>query len=115
MSKWIHYLRRWALACLVFAVSSGCALGLGKSLHEYSLLDLEQPNKSKASKEVSVETEQYVFLSFVFDTDYADQAYSKIQQVCPGGDIVNIRTKYSTDLGLLAYKNKIRVTGLCVQ
>ena len=93
--------------------ASGCALGLGKSLHEYSMLDLEDTSRRPGAKEISVEKEQYVFLSLAFDTDYADEAYRGLMSQCPRGEILNVRARYSTDLGFLAYKNRLVVSALC--
>ena len=102
-----------AIAALAVISASGCALGLGKSLHEYSMLDVEDTTKRSGIQEISAEGEQYVFLSFAFDTDYANEAYQRLLTQCPRGEILNVRARYSTDLGFLAYKNRLLIRALC--
>lgn len=99
------------LFVLAFLVSGpGCALGLAKSLHGFSMLEAS-PAKGT---EIEVEEAENVILFFTFDTDYAERARERFLAQCESGEIRNVATKFSTDLGLFAYKNKIKITGTCI-
>lgn len=94
--------------------SSGCAIGLGKSMHQFAQLDYEETGKLAKVREVTALGEKTVILFFTFNTDYADEAYVTLLSKCPGGRISNVKTKFSSDLGFLAYKNKVELTGDCI-
>lgn len=94
-------------------LSSGCAIGLGKSLHQYSLNEHVE-TKSKKARKVESETEQNVIIA-TSNTDFADTAYKNLLSKCPNGSIVNITAQHSTDLGFLAYREKMKLTGTCVE
>ncbi len=95
---------------------SGCAIGLGKSLHQYSSLDEYNRKAFEGRKKTSIShvEEQYVFIDFLFDTDYADDGYKAFLSKCSGGTINNIRVTHSTDLGFFAYRERVRYEGICV-
>lgn len=90
---------------------SGCALGLAKSIHGFNMLEASPT----AGQPIEIEETQNVILAFVFDTDYAERAHQRFLAACPRGEIRNVATKFSTDLGFFAYKNKIKMTGTCIQ
>ena len=98
---------------LIIAV---CALaGCTHSIHMSHLSDFSSNAPSAQQMEsrlVETETEQTVFLGFVFDTDYVDEAYNNIQQACQG-ELTAINTQYSTSHGFLHWTNKIRVKAVC--
>lgn len=96
-------------------ILGGCAIGLGKSLHQYSILSYEKDPKNRKVKTISVEETDYVVLSMAFDTEYVEQAYQKFLRACPNGEIINVSARHSTDLGILAYRDKIVLEGECVQ
>ncbi len=104
-----------ALVAVALALPmGGCALGLGKSLHQYNVMDIPVPTAGRKAKAIRHEASQYVFLSFQFNTDYADRARENFVSQCPSGEIVNVRTRYSTDLGFMAYSNKLVIEGDCL-
>lgn len=94
---------------------SGCAIGLGRSIHEYGQLDHEKITTQSKSKKIESIGTQTVILFFSFDTDYADEAYKDFLGKCRQGRIVNVRSIYSTELGFFAYKNKLRILGDCIE
>ena len=104
-----------AVFTLFLISSSGCAIGLGKSLHEYSMLEAPIDTKNAKQRPVSVEANQNVILGFSFNTDFADEAYQNLLNSCPNGRIINVSARHSTDLGFLAYKNKMVLTGTCLE
>ncbi len=98
------------ISAFALMTQTGCALGLAKSVHEFTMLEAA-PVKGTS---IEVEEDQNVILAFTFDTDYAERAAQKFLAQCPNGEIRNVATKFSTDLGFFAYKNKIKITGTCV-
>lgn len=104
---------RLALAALAVA-SSGCIPDLGKSLHQVSLLEATNLAGVPSVTPVEVSATQFVVLSFSGNTDYADEAYEALLRTCPQGRIVNITARYSTDLGIFAYRNKLVLRGYCI-
>lgn len=64
---------------------------------------------------VTAETEQFVVLGFVGQTDYVNQAYTKLLSQCHSGTIQGIQTEYSTDHGFFSWTNRIRMQGLCLK
>ena len=97
------------LLTLVITMIHACAY----SVHQIHTSDFEGAVSAKESKRVLVDTEQFVILGFVTETDYVDQAYQQLLEKCPGR-ITGITTKFSTDLGFLSWTNRIRMEGLCV-
>lgn len=95
-------------------ITTGCAIGIGKSLHEYSLLDTTDLKPGQKSRAIEAETDQHVIIA-TDNTDFSDEAYHKLVNECPRGRIVNITARYSTDLGFFAYKNKMKLTGYCLE
>ncbi len=98
------------------AFCSGCAIGLGKSVHQFTQLDYTKTEEIKSLKEeVEAIGSQYVFLYFTFSADYASDAYNALLAKCENGRIVNISARHSTDLGILAYRNKLILKGTCIR
>lgn len=104
-----------AIAVTLVLGDAGCAIGLGKSVHQYALSENVELTGKEKHKVIEAEESQHVFMGIVFDTDFADKAYGKLMNSCPEGRIVNIRAKHSTDLGFMAYENKLRLTATCLQ
>ncbi|MFN7684128.1 MAG: hypothetical protein ACK5QT_01785 [Oligoflexia bacterium] len=97
------------------AVTGGCALGFGKSVHQYGLSEVVSVNGGERSRSIESEGFQDVVLFFAFNTHYADDAREKLLSQCPKGRIVGISAKYSTDLGVFAYKNRLRLKATCLE
>ncbi len=89
---------------------AGCAHSLHMTHVSDSALSHAEYSKSKA---IEARSEQFSFLGFTTDTDYVDQAYSKLAKSCPNGSIEGITTEYSTDLGFLSWTNIVNMRGLC--
>ena len=90
---------------------SGCT----KSLHLYHAGDLRPLSQNAEFKRVSAEAEQYVFMGFVGNTDYANQAFENLEKECPNGEIIGIHTRHSTSHGFLSWTNKIKMTATCLE
>ena len=99
---------------LALCATSGCAIGLGKSLHQAGTLAQTDLTGEK-KRRVEITETQNVILGFVFETDFADQARQKLLASCSGGSLENVEWRYSTDLGIFAYKNKLRLVADCVE
>lgn len=100
---------------LVIAItSSGCALGLGKSLHQYSMVDYTDIKNAPHSRMIEAEADQDVIVATT-NTDFADRAYNHLLHACPHGRIVNVTSKHSTELGFLGYRNKMKISGYCLE
>ncbi len=93
---------------------SGCAIGLGKGMHDYTMQETTSVAPGKKTRPIKVEAKENItFLTS--NTYYADKAYQDLLNQCPRGSIVNIRTRHSTDLGFFAYREKIMLWGQCVE
>jgi len=95
-------------------VFSGCAIGLGKSVHQYALTEMVPTTGKEKARPIEVEANQFVVLGFVYDTDFVDEARSKLLAQCQGR-IVGVTAKHSTDLGVAAYRNKLKLTATCLE
>lgn len=89
---------------------TGCA----HSLHEVHVSDFLPRRSLEAAPIVKADAEQFVILGLVFDTDYVNVAYNKLQKACPKGAISGITTQYMTSLGFFSWTNKILMQGQCV-
>lgn len=61
------------------------------------------------------QSEQFVVLGFVFDTDYVEKARRNLMDQCRSGYIKGITTQYSTSHGFFSWTNKILMQGLCIE
>jgi len=96
---------------MIFFFLSGCA----HSVHQYSSFDSYPSSKAfKSSSTIKAEAEQFVILSFAFNTDYADSAYKMLLAKCPRGEIVGINARYSTSMHFLSYTNKLILNAYCL-
>jgi hypothetical protein len=95
---------------LVLLFTFSCA----HSIHMVQTNDFDN-SKAQATKAklITARSEQFVPLWFSFDTNYVNQAYSRLEEKCEGGEIKGITTQYSTSLGFLSWTNKILIKGLC--
>ena len=97
------------LLTLAITMIHACAY----SVHQIHTSDFDGAVLTKEVNRVVANTEQFVILGFVTETNYVDQAYQQLLKKCPGR-ITGITTKYSTDLGFLSWTNRIRIEGLCI-
>ena len=92
------------------------ALGLAgctHSVHMNHTSDYRMTKPMSAYHLVEARTEQRVFLGFVDNTDYVDEAFSQLQDKCPQGQVTGIQTRYSTSHGFLSWTNVILMKGYC--
>ena len=88
---------------------NGCAY----SMHELHVSDYKYPVDA-GNKKVEANSEQFVILGFVFDTNYVDAAYEKLRDQCQRGTLDGINTKYYTALGFFSWHNHINLSARCV-
>ena len=97
-----------------FLVTAFFLLGsCSHSVHLVNMSDYELQKNLSQGKKIEVETQQFVVLGFVFDTNYVDQAKEKLINKCPNGEIKNITTRYSTSHGFFSWHNKIYMQARC--
>jgi hypothetical protein len=82
------------------------------SVHLVQANDFDNNNKIN-SKTIEAQSEQFVFLWFVTQTDYVEQALNKLKRKCLSGEVQGITTRYSTSLGFFSWSNKILLKGIC--
>ncbi len=75
---------------------------------EEVVFDLEE------AKPLLVLEKQFVVLGFVFDNNYLDKAYRRLQSKCKDGYIGGITTQFSTSHGFLSWTNKVLMKGYCL-
>jgi hypothetical protein len=92
--------------------AGGCVVGLGKSLQEYSLLDVED-RVPASTRPISSEQSEKVILGIAFDADFCDRAWRDLLAACPRGEVLNVRARHSTELGFFAFRRKIRIDADC--
>ncbi len=104
---------RWTLALLAL-VASGCT----HSLHQASVSGFEPPEPlvpGVQATRVSAEAEQFVFLSITPDTGFVEEAYDRLLEKCPSGQLVGVLARHTTDHGALSYTKRLRLEGTCLQ
>jgi hypothetical protein len=84
------------------------------SVHQVAIGEHEKLSPAAKVRPVEVETEQKVFLG-TGNTDFADEAMTRLAERCPGGRVVGLQARHSTSLGFLVHTNRMRVTGYCVE
>ena len=94
-----------------FLLLSGCAY----SVHNVYISDFGSYQKLEQGEVVKATAEQFTVMGFVYDTNYVDQARTRLIAQCPQGDISGISTQYSTSLGFFSWTNKVLMQGLCTK
>jgi hypothetical protein len=84
------------------------------SIHDVYVSDFHPYSALEKGEMVRAETEQFVVMGFVQDTDYVDRAYEKLQSKCLNKAITGISTQFSTSLGFFSWTNKVLIQGLCI-
>lgn len=88
-------------------------VGCTHSIHFSHMSDV-LPGKQKGARYIDVEAKRTVFLSFVFNTDFVEEARQKLMAACPNSEITGINTKYITNHGFASYTDKIKIRALCL-
>ena len=55
----------------------------------------------------------WVFMGFVTQNDFADQAVNNLQEQCRHGQLTGIFTKYQITIYFLLFKREVVVSGYC--
>ena len=85
------------------------------STHLVHVSDYELEKNLSDARRIEALGEQKVVMWFVFDTNYVEEARSKLIAKCPNGKISNISTRYSTSHGFFHWKNKIYMQAMCFE
>lgn len=102
MRLWIGFLSLLLLA--------GCT----HSVHLVNFSDFPKDASWQHAKLVKAKAQQFVIMGFVFDTKYANNAYSDLQKQCATGSIYGISSKYYTDHGFFSWTNNLEMQGYCM-
>lgn len=97
-------------ACLAAALLSGCTY----SVHQVALGSFDDLPPNARLRPVEAEAEQHAFIA-AGNTAFSDEAMQRLTATCARGEIVGIQARHSTSLGFLAYTNKLKLTGYCVE
>ena len=83
------------------------------SIH-MSQVDIDRISPSEVNRDtvINIEKSQKNILGFVYDTNYADQAYVELLNQCPKGTAM-INVEYLTNHGFLSWTDKIRIKAVC--
>lgn len=98
-----------ALAAAVF--TAGCT----HSIHQVQVSDFRPYKALERGDVVAASAEQFTVMGFTGETNYVDQAYQRLQQKCPTGNLTGITTQISTSHGFFSWTNKALMQGLCVK
>ena len=102
---------RYSLLTLALVLLTGACT---QSVHQVAVGGLDDIPRGARLLPIEVEVDQTAVVS-AGNTDFADTALAQLAARCPGGRVVAIQARYSTDLGFIKYTNRMRMTGYCVQ
>jgi hypothetical protein len=94
----------------MFLGLSSCA----HSIHQVHTSDFIPYGKVEQGEVVTAKAEQFVVLGFASETNYVNQAYTKLMASCPNGKLSGITTQLSTSLGFFSWTNVAFMRGLCL-
>ncbi len=98
--------------CLVaLALLSGACT---QSVHQVAVGGLDDIPRGAHLRPIEAEVEQHAFLA-TGNTDFADRAWAELAEQCKAGRVVALQARHSTDLGFLAYTNRMKMTGFCIE
>ena len=108
-------MRSVALVGLIATLTCGCSY----SMHEYQAAGYAPatPQGSGPPRQavwIHSHANQGVVLGITDNTDYVDEAYTRLLSQCDG-DIVGVNTRYSTRLGFLSYRNTVEMQAFCLR
>ncbi len=102
---------RWLVPLAALALLAGCT----HSVHQSAVGGLDEAVPRGANvRFIEAETEQSVFLASG-NTDFADRAMADLTAQCADGRVVGVEARHSSSLGFLVYKNRMRVSGYCIE
>lgn len=94
---------------ILFFIFASCS----HSVHLVNMSDHSLDKSMKNAKKIEVESKQHVIFWFAFDSNYVEEAKTKLIRKCRNGEIKNITTRYSTSHGFFNWYNKIHMQGYC--
>jgi hypothetical protein len=100
---------------LVLGVLVGLLSSCAYSVHEVYVSDFGAYPTLEQGEMVKITSQQDTIMGFVTQTEYVEEARTKLIAQCPGGEVTGISTQYSTSLGFFSWTNKILMQGLCVK
>jgi hypothetical protein len=90
-------------------------IGCTHSLHVAHVSDFSPSFKSYSQGElVRARQEQFTVMGFVTETNFVDQAYRRLEQQCPKGQIQGITSQFSTSHAFFSWTNVLELQGLCI-
>lgn len=104
-------MRIWLVSLLPAWLLNGCT----HAVHINHTSDFVSAQPLKEYRQVAAKTNQHVFLGFVGQTDYVDDAFGKLKDQCQQGIITGIQTRYSTSHNFLSWTNTVLMRGYCVE
>lgn len=96
--------------CLLLMGAISCT----HSVHIVNFSEFKPYVTEKSGKPIQAKAEQFVVLWFADNTSYVDEAYKKLANQCPQGNVTGIATQYYTSHGFMSWTNHIVMQGLCV-
>ncbi len=105
-------MRSLPVLALCATIFTGCTY----SIHNVHISDMSPSGQAAAGEDgrlVKAQAEQFVILGFVGQTNYLNEAYKKIQDECPKGEIRGLSTQHSTAHGFFSWTNKVLIQGYC--
>jgi len=99
----------------VLAVAVAATMGCTHALHVNHTSDFVTSGPLSSHRQVAAKADQRVFLGFVGQTDYVDEAFGKLKAQCPAGTITGIQSRYSTSHNFLSWTNTVLMRGYCVE
>ncbi|MBK9322945.1 MAG: hypothetical protein IPM97_08380 [Bdellovibrionaceae bacterium] len=101
---------------IFFSLLTFIFVGCTHSLHVAHVSDFSPTFKEYSKGElVKARAEQFTVMGIVTDTNYVNDAYTKLLASCSGGSIQGITTQYSTSHGFFSWTNVIDMQGLCIR
>ncbi len=100
---------------LVFGLLIASLVGCTHSLHVHHMSDFGPTYaKFQQGQWISAESEQFVILGFVTQTDYVNEAWEQLRDKCRNGYVQGVQTEFFTDHGFFSWTNRVRMQGLCL-
>lgn len=101
----------WMALAFLLLTSASCT----HALHVVHEGDIDRIPTGREFRRVKSQSEQFVVLGFVQQTDYVNQAFRDLAKQCPGHEVEGIQTRYSTSHGFLSWTNKVVMQGYCLE
>ena len=102
---------RYSFLALALVLLTGACT---QSVHQVAVGGLDDIPHGAHLRPIEAEVDQKAFLA-AGNTRFADAALAQLAGRCPRGRVVAIQARYSTNLGFLAYTNRMKMTGYCLE